>query len=98
MGPPAFVPPLNITRRGNRVDVPLEAFIIYRDNTVSVVQRNMVEVVRFENISRLFFWTGFNGTRVFENSAPIPFGEIFGEGMLNLLLWGVSASILSFLT
>lgn len=34
----------------------------------------------FFNVRRLFFWTGFNGTRVFFTQARVPDGEIFGGG------------------
>ena len=37
----------------------------------------------FYGIRRLFFWTGFNGTRVFAVSANVPKNEIFGGGMVD---------------
>lgn len=64
----------------DRVEVPAEAFLTYRENRLSIVQINFVELLTFENIARFFFWTGFNGTRVFIGAAPVPLEEIFGGG------------------
>lgn len=35
-----------------------------------------------KNVERLIFWTGFNGTRIFTTSAPVPMDEIFGGGII----------------
>lgn len=64
----------------DRVDVPDEAFIIYRANTLRIVLSDGEVLFVFKNISRLFFWTGFNGTRIFVTTAFVPFEEIFGGG------------------
>ena len=70
---------------GSRVDVPDELFITFKRNTLRIVLRidpnQNVVLRRFENIARLFFWTGFNGTRVFVTTALVPLEEIFGGGI-----------------
>lgn len=60
--------------------MPDEVFLTYQNNTLSIVIDEFTVLCTFENISRLFFWTGFNGTRVFVNTAPVPLEEIFGGG------------------
>ena len=65
--------------------LPLSATLEYWDDVLEVVQGRRV-VRRIENIQRLFFWTGFNGTRVFTGSARVPEDEIFGGGVCSTVI------------
>ena len=71
--------PAPIPQKGNRIRIPRLAFLRYWDKVLEVVQGSKV-LRRIPNVVRLFFWTGFNGTRVFTTKAPVEPGEIFGGG------------------
>ena len=71
------------------MDVPDELFLVYQQEILKIVKlvdEKVVVLRTFKNISRLFFWTGFNGTRVFITSAPVPVEEIFGGGKCDELV------------
>ena len=72
--------PTPIPQTGDSLLLPPSATLEYWDDILEVVQGRRV-VRRIENIQRLFFWTGFNGTRVFIGSARVPDDEIFGGGV-----------------
>ena len=72
-----------IPQNGSEVNLPNGVCLTYRDRVLTVFQRD-VPLRTFRNISRLFFWTSFNGTRVFEGSARVPADEIFGGGRCGL--------------
>ena len=76
---PPQPPPAHLPQKGNRVSIPLSAVLLYSDKVLQVVQGGIV-LRRICQVTRLIFWTGFNGTRIFTGSAPVPQGEIFGGG------------------
>ena len=67
-----------IPQNGSEVSVPSGVCLTYRDRVLTVFQRD-VPLRTFRDIIRLFFWTPFNGARVFERSARVPADEIFGR-------------------
>lgn len=72
--------PAPIPQTGSSLQVPQQATLAFRDEELTVVQQGKV-LRRILRIGRLIFWTGFNGTRVFTGTAPVPIDEIFGGGM-----------------
>ena len=74
--------PNSIPQKGDRFQVPRAAFLTYWEDVLRLVQGD--QVLRYiPGIQRLLFWTGFNGTRVFEGTALVPEDEIFGGGRDN---------------
>ena len=75
-------PPGDVPQTGNKIDeVPRAAFLRYKTNTLKIILGKKV-LRTFFYITRLHFWTGFAGTRVFVTSAPVRDGEIHGGGMV----------------
>lgn len=76
---PPYQTPQPIPQTGNRLQVPRQASLVFKNKVLKVVQSDQI-LRKFLDIRRLFFYTGFNGTRVFTTSAPVPLDEIFGGG------------------
>jgi hypothetical protein len=63
----------------SRVQIPRPAFLRFERRVLTVIQEETV-LRTFQNVRRLFFWTAFNGTRIFDFTAPVPRDEIYGGG------------------
>jgi hypothetical protein len=75
------VPINSIPQKGNSLQVPLQAVLTYSNKVLKIKQGDRV-LRKISGVERLVFWTGFNGTRAFVGSAPVPAEEIFGGGTL----------------
>ena len=76
----------------NSLTVPRDVTILYVNNVVKLVSGIVLR--EFRDVRFFFFWTGFNGTRMFRMTAP-PDVNIYGGGIATLAITSYPGSIYS---